>query len=144
MQTKKLGAGIALVAVAAVVALFVVLRDDDEPEPAPAPATEEPAPAPGEPDEPAESAEPEIPEVVVRDGQPVGGVAELEFSRGDRVRFAVRSDAGDELHVHGYDIYEDIEAGESTRVEFRADFDGVFEVELHDAHVDIARITIRP
>jgi hypothetical protein len=142
MQSKKLGVGIALVAIAATVALFVVLRDDDEPEPAPAPVTEEPASGP--PDEPAEPPEPEAEEIVVRDGEPVGGIAELEFRRGDRVRFAVRSDADDELHVHGYEIYRDIEAGGRTRVEFRAEFDGVFEVELHDAGHDIAWITIRP
>jgi hypothetical protein len=137
MQSRKLGAGIALAALGAAVALFVVLRDDD-PEPAVPPAPQE-APAP-----PGVAA-PGVPEVVVRDGEPVDGVAELEFRRGEQVRFAVRSDVDDELHVHGYDISREIEAGERTLVEFRAELDGVFEAELHDAgHVEVARITIRP
>lgn len=134
--------GIALVALAAAAALFVVLRDDDDrPEPT-TPVAQEAAPGA---DEGREAAEPDIPVIVIRGGEPAGGVAELEFRRGDRVRFAIRSDADDELHVHGYDIYQGIEAGGRTLVDFRAELDGVFEAELHDAgHVEIARITIRP
>jgi hypothetical protein len=140
MQSRKVGMGVALVAVAALVGLFVVLRDDDRGPPTP-PVSEEPE---GPPGEVAEPREPEVPEIVVRDGRPVGGVAELEFRRGDRVRFDVSSDADDEVHVHGYDIYQDIEAEATTRVAFGAELDGVFEVELHDAQADIARLTIRP
>lgn len=132
--------GIALVALAVAVALFVVLRDDDSSEPTP-PVTQEAAPAP---DAGREASEPDIPVIVIRGGEPVGEVAELEFRRGDRVRFAVRSDAGDEIHVHGYDIYRDVEAGERTEVGFPAEFDGVYEVELHEAGAEIAQITIRP
>jgi hypothetical protein len=142
MRSRALGVGIALAALAAAVVLFVVLRDDEEPEPSPTPVVEEPAPGAAEEPEPAE---PRIPEIVVRDGEPVGGVAELEFRRGERVEFAIRTDADDEIHVHGYDINRDVEAGERTRVDFPAELDGVFEVELHDAgHVEIARITVSP
>jgi hypothetical protein len=39
------------------------------------------------------------PTIVVRHGEPVGGVQELEYSAGDRIQFKVDSDVADEIHV---------------------------------------------
>lgn len=154
-------AGVAVVAVAAV--LFAVLSPDDgdeggitatggerqQPERAGEPgsgnsagAHTEPAPAgsPGARTEP----EPEIPEVVVRDGRPVGGAIEMEATRGERIVFDVRSDAAEEIHVHGYDITRVIAAGGTARVAFRADLEGVYEAELHGSGAPIAELTVKP
>ena len=58
------------------------------------PEEEKPAP---------EKKEPVVPTIVVRGGEPVGGVAELSFDAGEVVRFKVESDVADELHLHGYE-----------------------------------------
>ena len=158
MQSRRLSLALAVVAVVVAAGLFVVLRDDaDETTTTPTQTTaaEEPVEEPEgrEPDDSDDGSddrngggrdEPALPTINVRNGEPVGGVAELEFKRGQPVEFVVRSDADDEIHVHGYDVYSDVEAGERTRVSFPAEFEGVFEVELHDAGVEIARIAINP
>ncbi len=84
------------------------------------------------------------PTIVVKAGEPVGGVAELTFNKGDAVRFRVRSDVAEEIHVHGYDIFEDIEAGGTVRFDFPAEIDGVFEVELEQSATEIAELRIEP
>jgi hypothetical protein len=56
----------------------------------------------------------------------------VEVARGDTVRIVITSDQPDEVHVHGYDLEEEIGAGRPTAVEFVADQPGSFEVELHE------------
>ncbi|MGH2450490.1 MAG: hypothetical protein ACRDGE_04310 [Candidatus Limnocylindria bacterium] len=152
-----------MTALAAAVVLFVVLADGDDPgadaattEPQSAPTTTEgesqagstttqPQPqattTAGEPPDPEP---PAIPRVVVRDGRPVGGVARLDYESGERVRFTVHSDTAEEVHVHGFDIAKDVPANGSVRFGFPADIEGVFEVELEGAHVQIAELRIEP
>ena len=86
----------------------------------------------------------EIQTIEVRGGKPVGGVAELDYRKGDRVRFRVRSDVTDEVHVHGYDLIEDVEAGGSVSFDFPADIDGLFEVELEQSHSQLATLRVSP
>ena len=141
--------------VAVVVALFVVFArgDDDSGDggtSTTATATTETTPTtPGEvgattPAAPEEPAQPEIERIVVRNGKPVGGVQRIEFDSGDRVRFAVQSDVADEVHVHGYDISEDVAAGGSVRFSFPGDIEGVFEVELEGRGEQIAELRVSP
>lgn len=87
---------------------------------------------------------PAVPVITIVDGQPEGGVADLEFAKGDEVRFVVDSDTADEVHVHGYDIMEDVEAGGKAEFDFPADIDGVFEVELEGSATQIAELTVNP
>ena len=94
--------------------------------------------------EPELEPEGEPAQIVVRDGTPVGGVARLEYERGERIRFTVVSNTAEEVHVHGFDLAKDVAAGGSARFDFRADFEGVFEVELEGAHVQIAELRIEP
>ena len=42
--------------------------------------------------------------VIDKAGHPVGGIRQLTYDQGDRIRFKVDSDVSDEVHVHGYDI----------------------------------------
>jgi hypothetical protein len=87
---------------------------------------------------------PTVPTIVVKDGKPVGGVEELSFEAGDRIRFAVRSDAEDEVHVHGYDVEKEVGPGRTTRFDFPATLEGVFEAELHESDEQIAELRIEP
>jgi FtsP/CotA-like multicopper oxidase with cupredoxin domain len=82
--------------------------------------------------------------VQIRGGQPVGGVKDITVQKGDTVRLAVSSDTADEVHVHGYDLKKDVEAGGTVRFRFAAGVEGVFEIELEGAHVQIAKLTVEP
>ena len=80
----------------------------------------------------------------VRDGQPVGGPKTIRVRRGDMVRMAVAANAPDELHVHGYDLYEQVGPGNDGRLRFPARLEGVFEAELHNSEALVAQIEVRP
>ncbi|MQA76475.1 MAG: hypothetical protein GEU88_19485 [Solirubrobacterales bacterium] len=85
-----------------------------------------------------------VPTIVVEGGQPVGGVQDLTFSKGDDIRFIVKSDVADHVHLHGYDVMEDVPAGGQVEFDVPATIDGVFEVELEDRVVPLAEITVQP
>lgn len=44
----------------------------------------------------------------------------------------MKTDAADSVHVHGYDLLLDLEAGSSETLRFKADIPGVFEIELEE------------
>jgi hypothetical protein len=141
---QSAGARLAVVgaAVVAVVVLFVVLSggDDDS-----SPATSTTATATGEPTGGGTGGgETKVPTIVIKGGQPVGGVQELTFTQGDDIRFVVESDVSDEVHLHGYDIGEDVEAGGRVEFDVPAHIAGEFEVELEERVVPIAEITVNP
>ncbi len=87
---------------------------------------------------------PEIPVIEVAGGEPVGGVKELSFNAGDTIEFEVSSDTAAEVHFHGYDVGQDVEAGGTTEFSVPADIEGIFEVELEETAVPIAEITVNP
>jgi hypothetical protein len=137
-------------AVAAAVVLFLVLGGDDSDEPAKAPVRTVGEAETGNGKErdrggeqaPEEAAE--VPVIVVEGGRPAGGVQELEFDAGDEVRFEVESDVAEHVHVHGYDVIQDVTPGKPVAFEFPAEIEGVFEVELEDSHTQIAELTVKP
>ena len=99
--------------------------------------------------EPPPRPEPEISRIRVRGGTVVGGVQRVEATKGDTVRIVVNSDTPDEIHLHGYDIYENSGPGQPGRFVFRADVEGIFEIESHvaeDAGKDplLARLVVEP
>jgi hypothetical protein len=89
-------------------------------------------------------AEPQPVKIVVQGGEPKGGVKKLELSQGDQAVFTVQSDVADEIHVHGYDFKKDVPKGGSVGFDFPAKITGVFEVELENAGVQIASLTVNP
>jgi hypothetical protein len=95
-------------------------------------------------DEQAPPPKPAVETIVVRGGAPVGGSAELEFDAGEEVRFRVRSDTADEVHVHGYGTTQEVAAGGTTTISFPADIEGIFEVELHESGEQIAELRVEP
>jgi FtsP/CotA-like multicopper oxidase with cupredoxin domain len=130
-------------AAAVIVVLFVVLQpsDDDEaattPTTATAAATTTQAATPKPP-------RPEYVEVRARDLKPVGGIKKIKVTKGDTVRIAVISDQAEEAHLHGYDLSRDIGQGKVGRYRFKADIDGIFELELENAGVQIAELRVEP
>ena len=73
-----------------------------------------------------------------------GKVAQLRFTEGQTIRFRVRADMTDHVHVHGYDLMKDVEPGETVTFSFPATITGIFEVELEDAGEEIARLRVDP
>lgn len=91
-----------------------------------------------------EKPEPEATSIRVEDGEPVGGVEKVKAKKGDTVRIDVTSDGPEEMHLHVYDITEQLEPGKPTRLRFKADVEGVIELELHGSGNQIAEIAIEP
>ena len=145
-------ATVGALALALAVALFLVLRDGEDggDRPAAARTAAEATDADGRSADREQRRDrerrrrPEVPEIVVRGGEPVGGVQELSFTRGERIRFTVRSDVADHVHLHGYDVFMDIAAGGEVEFDVPARIEGVFEVELEDRVVPLAEITVNP
>ena len=149
-------------AVVLAVVLFVVLRPDDDDDAEPTPAaqtttgdtttdetttqdteredtTTEEAPTTTQAENPDE---PQRIVVVVRNGQPVGGVKRPEIERGKEVVLIVRSDVSDHMHLHGYNLLADVAPGQPGRIRFDADIPGRFDLELEDRAVLIAELRV--
>jgi hypothetical protein len=73
-----------------------------------------------------------------------GKLTKLQYTQGDQVTFRVRTNDADEVHVHGYDIERETQAGKPLRISFKATINGIFEIELHHANVQIAHLTVQP
>lgn len=136
----------ALIAIVAVVVLAGSGGDEsgDSGEPAAATATpsatQEPQEAsPQATETPTHEPTPEPPPLV-RSGR----VTKLEATEGKTVRFRVRSDTDEEIHVHAYDIDRDIPAGKTVDVAFKADITGVIEIEFHGSGETIAELKVEP
>lgn len=82
--------------------------------------------------------------IVIKDGEPVGGVTDITVDKGDTVDFVVDSDTASEVHVHGYDLMQDVEAGGKVEFDFPADIDGIFDIELEETATQIAQLTVNP
>lgn len=138
------------VLVLAVLALFFIVRPDDSKDDettqtiTPAVVTGETGESPVTPDKPAKPTPPPVPQVVVKNGEPRDGVVELNFDQGDKIRFTVKSDVEDEVHVHGYDVSKAVSAGGTAEFSFPAEITGVFEVELEHSAVPIANLQVNP
>jgi hypothetical protein len=148
MESKIGRVALGVVAVAAAVVLLVLLSssDDSDGGDAGGGAADTTASAqngkPSDAGKGADGRKPTLPTILVRDGKPVGGIEKLEYDAGDMVRFVVRSDTPDELHVHGYDIERELPAGRTVRVQFPASIEGIFEAELHGSGEQIAELQV--
>jgi hypothetical protein len=86
-----------------------------------------------------------VPTIVVdKAGEPVGGIADLTYKAGDQIHFKVKSAVADEVHVHGYDLMEDVKAGGTITYDFPATLEGVFEAELEGRKEQIIQLTVEP
>lgn len=86
----------------------------------------------------------DVPTIVVRNGEPVDGIQELEYSAGEDIRFRVSSDEAEEIHVHGYDLAKEVPAGGTVEFDFPAELEGIYEAELEELGVQIIELRINP
>jgi hypothetical protein len=82
--------------------------------------------------------------ITIKDGKPVGGVTDLTYNKGDEMDIVVDSDTASEVHMHGYDVMQDVKAGGTTEFKVPADLEGEFEMELEETATQIAQITVNP
>jgi hypothetical protein len=86
-----------------------------------------------------------VPTIVVNDaGEPVAGITDLTYHKGDQIHFKVKSGIADEVHVHGYDIMKDVKAGGTVTYDFPATIEGVFEAEMENQKEQIIQLTVEP
>ncbi len=141
MQSKAARIGLLATLAAAAVILFVVLSDDDDS------GSDSKTSSTTATTESTESiVTPAAEPITFRNGEAVGGVKEIEVTKGDEVRLSVSSDVPAEVHVHGYEIEQEVEPGTPTVVDFPAKIDGKFEIELHlaDDEFQVAELTVQP
>jgi hypothetical protein len=80
----------------------------------------------------------------VVNGVPQGGIQRPTVKQGDMVVLVVRTDSGEAVHLHGYNIEKDVVPGKPVRLPFTANIAGRFEVELHPTDTLLAVIEVEP
>jgi hypothetical protein len=147
MHARTSAAGLALVAALAL-AGSACGGDEDAAAPttAPPPAAPPPAATTAPRPQPAPRPKPQVRtiRIFVAEGRPRGGIKRPVLKQGERVRIVVRTDAGVEVHLHGYDITRPVRPGQPTQLAFKADIPGRFELELHHPDAVLADLEVRP
>jgi hypothetical protein len=82
--------------------------------------------------------------VVVDQGRPRGGIKRPELEKGEKVVLVVRADAGESVHIHGYDVEKPVTPGKPVRIPLTATIPGRFEVELHHPDSLLAVLQVQP
>jgi hypothetical protein len=140
--------GLIALAIGVAVVAFVVLSPGDTDEKADDPGNQAAKTTPAETSAPTATApsapDPAADEIVVKGGKPEGGVQRIVVTKGDTVRLLISTDADHEVHLHGYDIARDTGPGKPARYRFKADVEGVFEMELEDTGEKIANLVVEP
>ena len=146
-RTQRL-ALLGLAAVIAVVALIVLPGGDEENDTQPAAqttASEQGTTAPET--APSTTATTTEPKPEPKPKPPLlraGRERELEFEKGETVRFRVRHPTDEEIHVHGYDKSKAIKGGQTATMSFKANLEGIFEVELEHSGTPLGTIKVEP
>jgi hypothetical protein len=87
---------------------------------------------------------PTVDKLAVRNGQPVGGKKTFKFTKDENARIDVTSDKAGEVHLHGYDIEKEVNPGKTTKFQFKADIEGVFDLEDHASDAKLANVEVGP
>ncbi len=123
MQSNATRIGVLVAAIAVAAVLFVVLKGGDDS---------------------GDSKTTPLVITIDADGKVARGVQKLEVSKGGDIRFTVDSAVADEVHLHGYDVPKEVEAGGSVSFDVPATIEGVFEAELEQRHEQILELTVNP
>jgi hypothetical protein len=81
-------------------------------------------------------------EVSFAHGKASGNTGRVQVAKGTSVSLVVTSDVADEVHLHGYDIEQELSPGTPVTLRFDATIAGVFEVELHEAGTVLLRLQV--
>lgn len=81
-------------------------------------------------------------DLTVKGGEVAGGVSTKDIKVGSTVTVRVTNDKADEIHVHGYDLKKELEAGKPGEITFKADIPGQFEVELEKSGHKLVNLAV--
>ena len=81
--------------------------------------------------------------ITVKAGRPVGGIRRPVVKKGAVVRNVVTTDAGKEVHLHGYNIEKPVIKGKPVVIQFTAKLPGRFDLEMHSPDVLLAQLTVK-
>ena len=70
--------------------------------------------------------------------------AEVSVEEGDQVTLLLTSDSPVEVHLHGYDLEEEVLPGEETVLSFEAETTGRFGIEVHEAEAALGALLVQP
>ena len=153
MRSNSARAGAGLVVLALAIVLFIVFQggDDDEGATTTPPVTDRPAdPSENNGDDtgqpPSPPPAPPVPTIRIQGDALAGDVEQIDVSTGETVRFRVVADQPWDLHVHGYEVDDQVQPGKPLLVSFPAEIEGSFEAEIHGetAEFPIAEINVSP
>jgi hypothetical protein len=68
----------------------------------------------------------------------------IEVKLGTKSILDINSSISTELHIHGYDLYIDVQKDETLELAFDFNIAGEFEIEDHNSGYEIARIRVNP
>jgi zinc and cadmium transporter len=68
----------------------------------------------------------------------------IEVKLGTKSILEINSSIRTELHIHGYDLYIDVQKDETLELAFDFNIAGEFEIEDHNSGYEIARIRVNP
>jgi heme/copper-type cytochrome/quinol oxidase subunit 2 len=69
---------------------------------------------------------------------------EVSVEEGDQVTLRLTSDSPVEVHLHGYDLEEEVLPGEETVLSFEAEITGRFEIEDHETEATLGALLVQP
>lgn len=69
---------------------------------------------------------------------------EISVNQGDTLTLRVSTDEPTELHVHGYDVEQEVEPDREAEIDFEADLTGRFEIEDHESEQELGVLQVRP
>ena len=118
---------LAAVILIALVVLFLLLRPG--------------SPAPESSDLEEETQE-EVVAVAINEG--IMSPPEVTVYEGNHVNLQIISDRPIELHLHGYDLTQEVEPGETADLSFEATDTGRFGIEDHDTDAEIGVLLVQP
>lgn len=100
-------------------------------------------PPPDEATAPTTGADPPgvVIDLTITDGSVEGGVRREAARVGQWVTLRVSGNTSDEVHIHGYDLYIELVAGQGN-LTFEASIPGVFEVELERTHTLVLQLEV--
>jgi heme/copper-type cytochrome/quinol oxidase subunit 2 len=111
--------------------LFLALRPDST-------SPEDDSPTGTSADEPQE----QIYDVAIEGG--AMNPDEISVEEGDLATLRLTSESPVEVHVHGYDLEEEVLPGEETDLSFEADATGRFEIEDHETEAQLGTLLVQP
>ena len=100
------------------------------------------SPAPKSSDLEEEETQEEVVAVAINEG--IMSPPRVTVYEGDQVKLQITSDRPIELHLHGYDLTEEVEPGETADLSFEATDTGRFGMEDHNTDAVIGVLLVQP